>query len=187
MLRAPFSAERGALGTGVAIAAGGLALAAALVAVTVTGAGFTGSERLAQTVEDALRQTTSGVAAQGPAIARTDGAHVSSIQLDLTSRPGSDVVQLTHGAPGALVARFVSDTAVADDVPYDAVLAPSSPSASLAPGGVAAVSIDLSGITPPPGAGDRFHIELSVGDSVPFVLGVSIPAGRPLPAVILLP
>jgi hypothetical protein len=153
--------------------------------VSVTGAGFAGSQRLGQAVDAAMRQTTSGVQVQGPAIARTDGAQLTSLQLDLALRPGSPDVALGSGHANALRVRYVSG-AVAEAVPYTATTSGSS-SAHLTAGDVATIVLDLRGVSPAPAAGDRFRIELGVADGVPYVLDETVPAGRPLPAVLMLP
>jgi archaellin len=195
-------AERGVAGVGVAAIAGAFVLAGSLVAGVVIEGGMTGSEALDATFGRALANVTTGVQVDGPVLARTDGAHATTLLVDITTTPGGGAVLLSpdtapagntpalspDAAPAgdapALRVRYVSFDTIAPALPYTVSWLSGDGDALLEPGEVAELAVDVSGVDPPPSENTRFTLELHPGDSAPAIVTRTMPAGRPLDRVI---
>lgn len=175
------NAERGIVGLDAGFVLGGVALASALVGGVVVTSGLSASSRLNAAVQSAIDRTGPGLMLNGPVIARTDGAHGTSMLIEVSTLPGSRSVPLT-GTRG-LDIEYVSASEVLDGLPFTVTGANGG---SLADGLSARIDVDLRGVAAPPGASDSFTLIVHAGDLAPLRIERTLPAGRPMDAVLVL-
>ena len=70
------------------------------------------------------------------------------------------------------------------DLPYSVVWISGNGGTLLVPGELAEVVVDVSGIAPPITADQRFTLALRAGEAPPVTIERTMPAGRPLDAVV---
>lgn len=180
-----FRPDDGITGVELAAIAGALVLVSSLFASVVLSTGTTASLQLEQTAQRALTLVTTGVQADGPVLAQTDGTRATQIVVDLTTTAGGGAVTLDpHAASARLVVSYISATTAVRDLPYSVVWISGNGDTLLQPGELAEVVVDVSGITPAIVAGQRFTLELRAGDAPPVTIERTLPAGQPLDAVV---
>jgi len=183
-----FRREPGAASTGVALAGGGLIVAATIFTGSAIGGGALASARLQDALGLALTRVTTGVELRGGVVARSDGAQITTLTLGLATTAGGGTVLLDPDAgEGALLVQATTDDAHAGDVPYSVAWLAGDGDATLEPGELAAVTVDLASAGVDVRAGERVTLELHPGDGAPLTFARTVPAGAPLPAVMLLP
>src|SRR6185437_9464366 len=162
--------ERGITGIETGVVVGGLVVASSLFAGVVLNGGIAGSQQLGTAVQAALRQTTTGVELDGPVIVRTDGTRATDVLIDVTTSAGGGSVVLgptpDDGADAQLAIDYVTDATLERNVPYTVSWLTGDGDDLLEPGEVAEIDVDVSGVTPPLGAGDTFTLDLRPGDGV---------------------
>ena len=90
------------------------------------------------------------------------------------------------GADAQLAIDYVTDATLERNVSYTVSWLRGDGDDLLESGEVAEVDVDLSGITPAIGAGDKFTLNLRPGDGVPVSVTRTMPAGQPLNAITVL-
>ncbi|MHB8375425.1 MAG: hypothetical protein ACYDEB_00505 [Dehalococcoidia bacterium] len=177
--------DEGITGIELAAIAGALVLVSSLLAGVVLSAGTAGSLQLDQAAQRALTLVTTGIQVDGPVLAQTDGARATRIMVDVTTTAGGGAVSLDpHATSGRLVVSYVSTTVAVRDLPYAVVWITGNGDTLLQPGELAEIVVDVSGVTPPIAAAQRFTLELRAGDAPPITLQRTMPAGSPLDAVV---
>ena len=174
-------AERGIVGLDAGLVIGGVVLASTLVGGVVVTSGLTASSRLSAAVQSAVDRTGSGLMLDGPVVARTDGAHVTSVLLDVSTLPGSRPVMLT-GANG-LDIEYASASEDVDRLPFTVT---GVDGGTLVDGQRARIEVDLRGVAAPPGASAGFTLIVHAGDVAPLRVERTLPGGRPMDAVLVL-
>ncbi|MBF6600935.1 MAG: flagellin [Dehalococcoidia bacterium] len=184
--------DAGITGVETAVVIGGLVLASSLVAGVVLNSGRSGSQRLDSVVQSALRQATTGMQLDGPVIIRTDGRQASGVLIDVTTSAGGGSVPLDAGGAGppsaagsGLLVSALGSDAVVRGLPVTVRWLAGDGDGMLEPGELAELDVDVRGVTPPIAAGERFTLELRAGDLPPLEVTRTLPAGRPLDAVVL--
>ncbi|TAK70494.1 MAG: hypothetical protein EPO22_01645 [Dehalococcoidia bacterium] len=166
----------------------GVMLVVPLVVVATIGAslmraGQVASRDVQSSVLEALKDVGSGIQANGPVIARTDGARVTHLLVDVTITPGGPPDLLNRGAGiDGTTASYIDSEIVERDVPYTVRWISGNGDAWLDGGEVAEIDIDLGGIA----TRDRFTVELRPPRGAHVSLHVEVPVGRPRPRVLRL-
>jgi archaellin len=175
------NAERGIVGLDAGVVIGGVVLASALVGGVVVTSGLGASQRLNAAVQSAIDRTGSGLMLDGPVIARTDGAHATSVLLDVSTLPGSRPVMLA--GPRGLDIEYVAASEVLDGLPFTVT---GTDGVTLADGQSTRIEVDLRGVAAPPGASDAFTLIVHAGNLAPLRVERTVPGGRPMDAVVVL-
>ena len=173
---------------GFAAAEMGVLLAVPAVGAAVFGGAMlksmtSANQQLQSTVDAAMLQSGGGIASRGGLLARTDGASVTQVLVEVMPAGARPVDLDPTAASGRTVVTYVDATSIVHDVPWHVIwIGGSSGDQSLDPGEAASLEIDLSGVH----TAATFTLEVRPAQGAWITLHVTRPSGAPLDPVIQL-
>jgi len=156
---------------------------AATVAAGLTRAGSVVSNSLASATFDAVGRAGSGIQSDDLVLARTDGARITHLLVDVSLSAGSPPVSLDPNASaGKTTVSYIDSETVGRDLPYSVRWITGNGDAVLDKSEVAEIDVDISSIRPQ----QEFTIEIRPARGAYVSVQVETPYGPPLPPVLRL-